>query len=154
MNYQAAMFYLTLVMTIVNIIIGITVWWTNRDKITNTRFKEVEDRMTKAETTLASLSGAGKKADDAAKALMEMKQALNQSLAGLKNSMTKAIADLRVEFDRKDTCGNHKRMEDHDTEIFQTLRQLHKDLGELVGEVKGMARGLDLVNEHLLNGGK
>ncbi|MDA8428924.1 MAG: hypothetical protein M0T70_06675 [Geobacteraceae bacterium] len=49
MNYQAAMFYLTLVMTVVNIIIGISVWWTNKEKVNSSRFKEVEERVTKVE---------------------------------------------------------------------------------------------------------
>jgi hypothetical protein len=46
------MFYLTLFMTIVNSAIALYVWWTNRDKITNTRFKALEDKMIKIESDI------------------------------------------------------------------------------------------------------
>lgn len=49
MNYQAAMFYLTLGLTIVNIILNISGWLSNKEKVSNSRFQEVEERVTKVE---------------------------------------------------------------------------------------------------------
>ena len=78
----------------------------------------------------------------------------NKSLADHKQSITNELATLRIEFNQKSLCGNHQRMEDNDTRLFKRLDQLHGDIRELVGGVNGLAKSLEMVNEHLLNGGK
>ena len=91
----------------------------------------------------AKLDAAEKRASDAAKTASEAKAAISS-----------AVSDLRVEVSKRDTCSQHGRMEDNDRELFQTLRTLHGDIGTLVGEIKGLRNSMDLVNQHLLNGGK
>ncbi len=76
------------------------------------------------------------------------------SLSEYKQTVSGDMANLRLEFERKAVCGNHPRMEDNDVRLFQRLDQLHGDIRELVGGVKGLANSLELVNQHLLNGGK
>lgn len=68
-------------------------------------------------------------------------------LEGRMAGMETKIAALPV-------CGNHQRMEDNDTRLFQRLDSLHGDIRELVGGVKGLTNSLELINQHLLTGGK
>lgn len=48
-NYQALNFWLGVFNFIVASIIGVVVWWTNRDKVNNDRFKETEARLLQLE---------------------------------------------------------------------------------------------------------
>ena len=100
------------------------------------------------------LSEADAKASQALTDLSGHKQAFVSSLSDQRQTITNELASLRIEFERKSICGNHARMEDNDTRVFQRLDQLHGDIRELVGGVKGLANSLELVNQHLLNGGK
>lgn len=76
------------------------------------------------------------------------------ALAEHKTNIDREIAGLRLEMNTKLVCGNHGRMENNDEKLFLRMDQLHGDVRELVGGVKALANSLDLVNEHLLNGGK
>jgi hypothetical protein len=91
----------------------------------------------------AKVAEADAKAGKALSALSEHKQIV-----------TSSIADLRLEFDRKSVCSNHQRMEKNDGKLFERLDNLHGDIRELVGGVKGLTNSLELVNQHLLSGGK
>lgn len=115
MNYPAAMFYLTLVMTIINAIIGISVWWNNREKVTNARFKKSEERVTKVEAR---------------------------------------VSTVETKVEAMPVCSSHSRMEANDTKLMDRLDDLHGDIRELAGGVKGLSRAVDLMNEHLINKGK
>ncbi len=81
-------------------------------------------------------------------------KAVTAVAADQKQALSATAADLRLEIERKNVCGQHQRMEDNDKEVFQILRQLHGDIGTLVGEIKGLRNSMDVVNQHLLNGGK
>ncbi|TSK07929.1 MAG: DUF2730 family protein [Geobacter sp.] len=76
----------------------------NKDKVTNDRFKEAEDRLAKVETKV----------------------------------------------ERMPVCGNHGRMEDNDVKMFKRLDDLHGDIRELTGGVRGLTRSVDVINEYLL----
>ena len=51
-------------------------------------------------------------------------------------------------------CSNHGRMEKNDVKLFERLDTLHGDMKEMSGGVKGLSATLDLINQHLINGGK
>ena len=80
--------------------------------------------------------------------------AVATAAADQKQALSETAAALRIDIERKTVCSQHQRMEDNDKEVFQTLRQLHGDIGTLVGEIKGLRNSMDMVNQHLLNGGK
>lgn len=82
------------------------------------------------------------------------KQALTESQAAQKQALTESIAALRYEFSQRGLCSQHQRMEENDREVFQTLRQLHGDIREMVGGMTALKNSIELVNQHLLNGGK
>lgn len=108
MNYAVWKFWLDVILILVNAGIGIYVWWSNREKVTNTRFRKLEERLGKVEG--------------------------------------------RVE--RMPVCENHARMEANDTKLMARLDDLHGDIRELAGSLKGLSRAVDLMNEHLINKGK
>lgn len=112
MNYQAAMFYLTLIMTIVNIGVGISVWWTNRDKITNSRFKVLEDKMIAFES----------------------------------------------EIKHRPDCQYHQAFESRLDKITVGMAKIEGNvssgIAKLEGRMEGVGSSLDIIQQHLLNGGK
>ncbi|HBG06312.1 MAG: hypothetical protein A2075_12140 [Geobacteraceae bacterium GWC2_58_44] len=132
MNYAAGQFYLNLVITLVNLIFGVYVIWTNREKNRNARFHAVETRMSKAET--------------AVDVIPEVKADLKKLDVRVIEA-ERAVAAMPV-------CANHHRMESNDKQLFVRLDDLHGDVREMVGGVKGLTNQLRLINEHLLKGGK
>ena len=82
----------------------------------------------------------------------------NDRFTQLENSKLKLELDLahvRKELDKRPAvCTNHQRMESNDKDLFVRLDSLHGDIRELVGGVKGLTNSLELINQHLLNGGK
>ncbi|QOX79807.1 hypothetical protein FY034_12990 [Trichlorobacter lovleyi] len=90
----------------------------------------------------------------AEKTASSAEKAIATATADQKQALSTTAADLRLEIERKNVCGQHQRMEDNDKEVFQILRQLHGDIGTLVGEIKGLRNSMDIVNQHLLTGGK
>jgi len=91
----------------------------------------------------ARLAAAEAKASEAASGLVEHKQTLSD-----------AMAALRLEISSKFVCGNHARLERNDEKLFIRLDSLHGDIRELSGGVKGLAKSFEMVNEYLLSGGK
>jgi hypothetical protein len=100
------------------------------------------------------LTEADAKAAQALADLSGHKSTVAADLSNQRLTLAAEMTSLRIEFERKATCGNHLRMEDNDTRLFGRLDQLHGDIRELVGGVKGLANSLELVNQHLLSGGK
>jgi len=103
-NYQPWIFGFSIFQFAFNSAVAGYVWWKNRDKVTNARFKEIEDRVIKVETKVQSMP----------------------------------------------VCGNHGRMEENDVKLFERFDDLHGDIRELTGGVKGLTRAVDMINEHLL----
>jgi hypothetical protein len=54
-NYAAWKFYLDIILIAINAGIGAYVWWSNREKVTNSRFKKIEERVGKVEGTVARM---------------------------------------------------------------------------------------------------
>lgn len=107
-NYQPWIFAFSIFQFFFNAALTFYVWWRDRDKVTNSRFREVEDRITKVEAKVQAAP----------------------------------------------VCGNHGRMEENDVKLFARFDELHGDIRELTGGVKGLTRAVDLINEHLINNGR
>lgn len=78
-----------------------------------------------------------------------------EAVAGLakhKQTVTDSLAALRLEVSTKFVCGNHARIENNDEKLFKRMDDLHGDIRELAGGVRGLSNQLELVNRHLLNG--
>lgn len=103
-NYQPWIFGFSIFQFLFNSGIAFYVWWSNRDKITETRFRELENRMTAVEGRVKSMP----------------------------------------------VCGNHGRMEENDHKLFERFDELHGDIREQTGALKGLTRSLDMINEYLL----
>lgn len=73
----------------------------------------------------------------------------NERFQGLE----KRLAGAESKIKSMPVCGNHTRMEDNDTKLFERLDELHGDVREMVGGVKGLTNQLALINEFLLKGG-
>lgn len=126
------------------------VWWTNREKVTTTKFAGHDKRLTAIENALSKIDTADSKASGALRLVEEVTKALTD----FKLSLAKDMETMRLDFSQKSLCGNHQRMENNDEKLFNRLDSLHGDIRELCGGVKGLTNSLELVNQHLLNGGK
>lgn len=111
-NYQSLNFYFQIFQFLVTAFIGIYVWWSNREKVTNRRFEGHESRIVQLES--------------------ESKHPSCEYHPRLESRIEK----MRVGFEEKITA-------------------VHGDTREIKGSLTGLARAVDLMNEHLINkGGK
>jgi len=95
----------------------------------------------------AGITTANSKADQALSAISNHKEASGKQFEELRSELIKIN-------DKPMICTNHMRMENNDQKLFERLDQLHGDIRELTGTIKGMANRLDIINEHLMNGGR
>lgn len=136
MNYPAAMFYLTLVMTVVNIIISLSVWWNNREKVSNKRFETLERDVAKR-ITRADLDAAIVARDGKCDTHKRETKTLEQSYNALHNEVSKLPNRAEVK------------------DLADSMRGLTEKIGNLDGRMSGMNRAVDLINEFLIDqGGK
>ena len=66
----------------------------------------------------------------------------------------KELLGIKVAMESPGVCSNHGRMEKNDVKLFERLDTLHGDMREMSGGVKGLSATLDLINQHLINGGR
>ncbi|MFH1027689.1 MAG: hypothetical protein V1791_06780 [Pseudomonadota bacterium] len=98
------------------------------------------------------LAAAEKKAGEAVDGMAQQKEKLSVDLAKQKETLSEALAALRLEVSSKFVCGNHIRLEKNDEKLFARLDQVHGDVREMKGGVKALSGQLELVNRHLING--
>jgi hypothetical protein len=127
-NYQPWIFAFSVFQFLCNAAVGIYVWWVNRDKVTNSRFKEIENRIAKVETGKAG----------------------STALKGMEDRVVKVEAKVQS----RPVCGHHARMESNDVKLFERFDELHGDLRGVAGELKSLVGAVNMINEHLINGRK
>jgi len=64
------------------------------------------------------------------------------------------IETVKVKVETMPVCGNHARMESNDEKLFERLDLLHGDVREMVGSVDRLTGTLNMVQQHLMSGGK
>ena len=143
MNIELWKFVFQIIQAVGTVGVGIYVWWSNREKVSSAKFSGHDKRLATLENALSRLAEADTKA---AQALV--------SIAKHERAVSKDLETMRLEFSQRSVCGNHQRMEENDTRLFGRLDQLHGDIRELCGGVKGLTKSMEVVNQHLLNGGK
>jgi hypothetical protein len=99
------MFWVTVIMTVVNAGIGISVWWNNRDKITNARFKVLEDD----------------------------------------------VITLKSDVKHRPDCQYHQGFETRLDKLHGGIKHIE---GVVEGRMEGIGKSLDIIQQHLLRGGK
>lgn len=134
MNYEAWRFWIMVAQIAANIVVITYVWWTNREKVNHKRFqgleKEVAERVTQA---------------DLEKAVAKLNapcQGHIQRTCELERRATELTADL-----------NHRPSHADMAKLSARMDEVHGDLHEIAGGVKGLQRAVDLMNEYLINNG-
>lgn len=54
-DYEAWRFWMGIAQLAATVLIGVYVWWSNREKVTNKRFRSLEDRQTASEADMKKL---------------------------------------------------------------------------------------------------
>lgn len=57
MNYNAAMFWMNFILAVINLLGVGYVWWTNREKVTTTKFEELKAHINRLEKSLEKGGG-------------------------------------------------------------------------------------------------
>lgn len=127
-TYQQWNFYFQIFQFLATAAVGFYTWWSNREKVTGDRFSVLEDRMTKVEIQVKNTIDNLPKWDGLEKRLVSIEAALKTPRQ----------------------CGNHERMEDNDIKLFKRFDELHGDIREQIGALKGLTRSVDMINEYLL----
>ncbi len=135
MNYEAWRFWMGVAQLVGTLAIGVYVWWTNREKITNKRFRALEKDVAK------------KTSEAAVQSLIE------KHVPGCPNAAKAVAMDsklTRLEAELRSMPGRTEIQHLNDN-----IAELSNDLGKLHGKLGGINRAVDLINEFLINqGGK
>ncbi|WP_027714910.1 DUF2730 family protein [Desulfuromonas sp. TF] len=133
-DYTAWRFWFDILQVGGLVALGVYSWWKDREKVTSKRFaameREVAERATKAAL---------------AKAVESMRAPCQRHLERTDNLEERAT---RVEGEIR-----HLPSQSDHKELARRIEDVHADLHEITGALKGLTRAVDLMNEHLLNGG-
>lgn len=131
LNYEFWRFWMGVVQLVGTAVLGIYVWWTNREKVNSTRFKslenEVRDRVTEAALTAIEKDRAER---------CDRHQARTSSI---ENELHGIKTELKYHPNQTDIARVHARMD-----------TVSKELDQAVGEFRATRRQLDLVLEALI----
>jgi ERCC4-type nuclease len=117
--------------------LGIYVWFSNKEKVTNTRFAAQDERITKIETDMklgkAKIETDAKLADERHEAILKQLEGIGKELA------------------RHADCKYHQGFEVRLDDMNGSIRKVE---GIIEGRMEGIGSALDMIQQHLLNGGK
>ncbi len=135
MNYEAWRFWMGVAQLVGTLAIGVYVWWSNREKITNKRFRALETDVAKKTSAAA------------------VQSLIEKHVPGCPNVSRTAAVDgklTRLEAELRSMPGRTEIQHLNDN-----MSRLSNDMGKLQGKLGGINRAVDLINEFLINqGGK
>ncbi len=135
-NYEAWKFWIGVAQLLGTILIGIYVWWSNRNQVNNKRFRTLEE------------SVATKISQEKAEAMIEQK--LSDCHSHQKE--TRRINDELIQLTGR-VNGLPSRAELHG--LNSNITELNSKIGKMDGRLEGINRVADLMNQFLINqGGK
>ena len=136
-NYQPWSFAFNIFTFVVTSTVGIYTWRSNKQKVTNERFDAQDQRITGIETSIKL---------DTAKNETASKVADARHLA-----IVKRLDEISAEVGRHADCKYHQGFEDRLDKMNGSINKIE---GVIEGRMEGIGSALDLIQQHLLNGGK
>lgn len=127
-------FVLSIVQMLGIIGIGLYTWWTNREKITNCRFVELEKEV-------------------AGRPTVEDLKKIDTDRDGVCGPRGERIDQLENRVLRIETVMPHMPTHKHLQGLSQDIGQLRSELSELSGRLQGINRAVDLINQFLIEQG-
>lgn len=132
-NYQLWILGFNVFQFVCTAILGLYVWWKNRNAVTTTRFDEQDKRITGIET----------------------KAQLAQQT---QEAMVKHLEELGEQVRRHSDCKYHQGFERRLDETTKELSKMNGNIehveGLVEGRLKGIGSALDMIQQHLMTGGK
>ena len=145
-NYPQWKFYLDLLQMIGTVGVAMYVWWSNREKVTSRRFAALENEVA-ARVKLTDL--------DKVRALRDQKCAEHkQDMKEFTNGNLTRLGDAEKKIERIGSEIRNLPQHRHIMDLSTRIEQLHGDVHEVSGSLKGISRAVDLMNEFLINRGK
>ncbi len=142
MNYDALEFWLKVLNLVGTILVGIYVWWTNRNRVTNTRITEIE-------------KGAGKQLrelrEDTAHRIDHMDEAIEHRLDLYGNQLAQLEAHRMNAPGHNDLKRLHERIDGFSSDIARLEGNFVGAINGITGQLAGVQRTVDLLNDYLLN---
>lgn len=138
-SYAAYQFYFNVFQFIFMCVVGAYTFWTNREKVTKSRFDAQGKRLAEIESKLGNISIGCQghntmttRLDGHNDRLSQHKELIGQMQTELKHLPTQA--DI--------------------TKLSDKIESLHGDVHEITGAMPGLKRAVDLMNEFLINNGR
>lgn len=127
LNYDALRFWLAFILALVSLLTSVWVWWNGRTRATRANIDAVNTRVTLVH------------------------EESRQMTAALRKDTDHAAATLRKDVDR--LAMEVESRPDHEDlkAVYERLGSVDRQLSQLVGSVKGVERGFEMINNHLLN---
>jgi Tfp pilus assembly protein PilN len=146
-NYPAWKLTIDLIQMFGTVAVAIYVWWSNREKVTSQRFaaleKEVSERVKRTEVDTIK-SQRDKQCEQHKQDIKQNEQSYSGRLIESEKKIERIGSEIR-------NLPGHRHIED----LSRRIEQLHGDVHEVSGSLKGLSRAVDLMNEFLINqGGK
>lgn len=128
-------------------VIAIYVWYSNKEKVTNTRFSAQDERITKIETDIQL----GKSGTDAAIKLRKTETDAETKLREERHlGLVKRLEEIAVEVARHADCKHHHVLEQRLDNMNGSLKKVE---GVIEGRMEGIGSALDMIQQHLISGG-
>ena len=117
--------------------VAIYVWWTNKQKVNNERFEAQDARIAKIETD------------------MKLGKAQSETDTRLSNdrhvAIVKQLETISKEVARHADCKYHQGFEDRLDKMNGSINKIE---GVVEGRMEGIGSALDMIQQHLISGGK
>ena len=128
-------------------LIAIYVWYSDKKKVTNARFEEQDRRITEIETEIQI----GKTATEASIKLRKAETDAETKLREERHlSLVKRLDEIATEVARHADCKHHHVLEQRLDHMNGSIKKVE---GVIEGRMEGIGSALDMIQQHLLNGG-
>lgn len=119
-----------------SIAVGFYVRRSNKEKVTNVRFQQQDDRITQIESSM-KLGEANSKKE------LELSNERHQAIV-------KRLDEIGKEVGRHAECKHHQGFEDRLDKMNGSINKLE---GVVEGRMEGIGSALDMIQQHLISGG-
>ena len=117
--------------------VAVYVWYSNKEKVTNTRFEAQDQRIATIETDIR-LGKAQTETD-------------TRTASERHSTIVKQLEKVSAEVARHSDCKYHQGFEDR---LDRMNGSINKIEGVVEGRMEGIGNALDMIQQHLISGGK
>ena len=151
MNYTALNFGMSVLNALGLLLFGLYAWWTNRDKITNARFKMLEEETAEIKADIKNRVGNIPTNCNGHKEMERRADGHNERLAQHKELIT----EIKTEFQHMPKNHDLEKIYERINKVGAQVSDMKGELGKIAGAMPGITHITEMINDFLLTqGGK